>query len=44
MEYFTFAAVPPGTYSLSVTKDGFSTWEAKSVVLKLRRQSATFGN
>src|SRR5882762_5011894 len=31
--YFTFAAVPPGTYSLSVTKDGFSTWEAKSVVL-----------
>jgi len=31
--YFTFAAVPPGTYSVTVTKDGFSTWEAKSVVL-----------
>ena len=31
--YFTFAAVPSGTYSVSVTKDGFSTWEAKSVVL-----------
>ena len=31
--YFTFAAVPPGSYALSVTKEGFSTWEAKSVVL-----------
>ncbi|MCU1316059.1 MAG: hypothetical protein JWN63_1381, partial [Candidatus Acidoferrum typicum] len=31
--YFTFAAVPPGMYSLSVTKDGFNTWEAKSVGL-----------
>jgi len=31
--YFTFAAVPPGTYSVIVTKDGFSTWEAKSIVL-----------
>jgi hypothetical protein len=31
--YFTFAAVPPGSYSLSVTKEGFSNWEAKSVVL-----------
>src|SRR5260370_9671646 len=31
--YFTFAAVPPGTYSVIVEKDGFSTWEAKSVVL-----------
>jgi len=31
--YFTFAAVPPGTYSITVTKDGFSTWEEKSIVL-----------
>src|SRR6266699_339298 len=31
--YFTFAAVPPGTYSVTVEKDGFRTWEAKSVVL-----------
>src|SRR5689334_11110741 len=26
--YFTFAAVPPGTYSVIVEKDGFSTWQA----------------
>jgi hypothetical protein len=31
--YFTFAAVPPGTYSVTVEKDGFRTWEAKSVAL-----------
>jgi len=31
--YFTFAAVPPTTYSLVVEKDGFSTWEAKGIVL-----------
>jgi hypothetical protein len=31
--YFTFAAVPPGTYSVTVEKDGFSIWEAKSIVL-----------
>jgi hypothetical protein len=31
--YFTFAAVPPGAYSVIVTKDGFSTWEAKSIFL-----------
>jgi Carboxypeptidase regulatory-like domain len=31
--YFTFAAVPPGTYSVTVEKSGFRAWEAKSVVL-----------
>jgi hypothetical protein len=31
--YFTFAAVPPAMYSVVVTKDGFSTWEARSFVL-----------
>jgi hypothetical protein len=31
--YFTFAAVPPGAYSVSVEKDGFRTWEAKSIAL-----------
>jgi len=31
--YFTFAAVPPGTYSIIVEKDGFNSWEAKSFVL-----------
>jgi hypothetical protein len=31
--YFTFAAVPPGTYSVTVEKDGFNAWKAKSVVL-----------
>jgi hypothetical protein len=31
--YFSFAAVPPGTYSVIVEKDGFRTWEAKSIAL-----------
>src|SRR5258708_13765703 len=31
--YFTFAPVPPAIYSVIVTKEGFSTWEAKSIVL-----------
>ncbi|HEY6269023.1 MAG TPA: carboxypeptidase-like regulatory domain-containing protein [Candidatus Acidoferrum sp.] len=31
--YFTFAAVPPGAYSVIVEKDGFRAWEAKSVAL-----------
>src|SRR6266496_1421087 len=31
--YFTFAAVPPGTYTVVVSKDGFTTWQAKGVVL-----------
>src|SRR5947208_15950029 len=31
--YFTFAAVPPATYSVTVEKEGFKAWEAKSSVL-----------
>ncbi|HXY01815.1 MAG TPA: carboxypeptidase-like regulatory domain-containing protein [Candidatus Limnocylindrales bacterium] len=31
--YFTFAAVPPATYTLTVEKAGFRTWEAKSIIL-----------
>ena len=31
--YFTFAAVPPGTYTLRAEGTGFVAWEAKSVVL-----------
>ncbi|HKV61350.1 MAG TPA: carboxypeptidase-like regulatory domain-containing protein [Candidatus Acidoferrum sp.] len=31
--YFTFAAVPPGSYSVSVEKEGFRTWEAKSIAI-----------
>jgi hypothetical protein len=32
--YFTFAAIPPGHYTLNVSKDGFSSWEVKGVVLE----------
>jgi len=31
--YFTFAAVPPATYAVSIEKDGFKAWEAKGIVL-----------
>src|SRR6267154_2069507 len=31
--YFTFAAVPPGAYSLSVEKAGFKVWEVKGIML-----------
>jgi len=31
--YFTFGAVPPGSYTVAVEMKGFNTWEAKSVVL-----------
>ena len=31
--YFSFAAVPPATYSVSVEKDGFNVWEVKGLVL-----------
>src|SRR6516162_6515041 len=31
--YFTFASVPPGTYTITVKMAGFTTWEAKSIVL-----------
>src|SRR6267154_13978 len=31
--YFTFAAVPPGAYSLSVEKAGFKVWEVQGIML-----------
>src|SRR5437016_9418050 len=31
--YFTFAAVPPATYTITVEKENFKTWAAKSIVL-----------
>jgi len=31
--YFTFAAIPPGSYTITVEMAGFTTWEVKSVVL-----------
>src|SRR2546423_868240 len=31
--YFTFAAVPPGTYAITIEKVGFSIWEVKSIAL-----------
>src|SRR5579885_1992273 len=32
--YFTFAAIPPGRYTINVSKEGFSSWEAKGIVLE----------
>ena len=32
--YFTFAAIPPGRYTLNVSKEGFTSWEVKDVVLE----------
>src|SRR5215469_3227871 len=31
--YFTFASVPPATYSVTVEKENFKTWTAKGIVL-----------
>src|SRR5215467_8911402 len=31
--YFTFAAVPPTTYTVTVEKENFKTWTTKSIVL-----------
>ena len=31
--YFTFAAVPPASYSVIVERDGFASWEAKGIAL-----------
>jgi hypothetical protein len=31
--FFTFASVPPGTYTVKVTRQGFAAWEAKDVTL-----------
>lgn len=31
--YFTFAAIPPGTYTIKVEMKGFNTWQATSIVV-----------
>src|ERR1043166_433680 len=31
--YFTFAAVPPGSYTVSIVSEGFKRWEAKGIIL-----------
>ena len=31
--FFSFAAVPPGTYLVKVSRQGFATWEAKDIAL-----------
>jgi hypothetical protein len=31
--FFNFAAVPPGNYTLRVTRQGFATWEARDINL-----------
>src|SRR5215831_9368647 len=31
--YFTFASVPPATYSVTVEKENFKTWTAKGIAL-----------
>ena len=31
--FFNFAAVPPGNYTLVVSRQGFATWEAKDITL-----------
>jgi hypothetical protein len=31
--FFSFAAVPPGAYTVRVSRQGFSTWEARGILL-----------
>ena len=31
--FFNFAAVPPGTYTLTVSRQGFNNWEARNITL-----------
>jgi hypothetical protein len=32
--FFTFVAVPPGTYLVKVSRQGFATWEGKDITLE----------
>jgi Carboxypeptidase regulatory-like domain len=41
--YFTFAAVPPGAYTVSIEMEGFNRWEAKGVVLNSADKRALTG-
>ncbi len=41
--YFTFAAVPPGSYSVTVEMEGFKKWEARGVVLNASDRRAVTG-
>src|SRR4051794_40822485 len=31
--YFTFGAVPPGSYTVTIGMKGFNNWEAKGIIL-----------
>src|SRR4051812_35828935 len=41
--YFTFAAIPPATYTVKVEGKGFNAWEAKSVTLNSGDKRNVFG-
>jgi hypothetical protein len=41
--YFTFSAVPPGSYTVIVEYTGFRTWEAKSIILNASDKRAVTG-
>ncbi len=41
--YFTFAAVPPGSYTVSIDSKGFQAWEASGVVLNSGDKRNVFG-
>jgi hypothetical protein len=41
--YFTFAAVPPGSYSVTVDSKGFNNWQATGVVLNSGDKRNVFG-
>lgn len=41
--YFSFAAVPPGTYTVSITSQGFSNWSVTGVVLNAGDSRAVTG-
>ncbi|HTD54458.1 MAG TPA: carboxypeptidase-like regulatory domain-containing protein, partial [Silvibacterium sp.] len=41
--YFTFAAVPPATYSVTVEKQGFVKWEGRGITLDSNDNRAVAG-